>query len=263
MLAVGLLFGGAPASAPVAAAGSTALAHVTAVNVRLSFAAGRYTGYRFSSSGAVTGSRPYRLGRASSAPATRSATRAGKTYYYVSAGIWAGYWMPAGTGIRATSTAPVAVQTVAPTPTPTPTPAAATLAPTPTPAPAVQTVAPTPTPTPTPTPAAATLAPTPTPTPTPSAKPPVPATAAFTYPASGTTTTQHVGRHAITWTEHGTVTTRSITELYATAVSGSCGGVTWQVAWTRPDTASPFSISASVSTTATDTNWRSTGRRSR
>ncbi len=67
--------------------------------------AGTYTGYHFSSTGTVTGSRRYRLSRASSAPATRSATRAGKTYYYVSAGIWAGYWMPAGSGIPVTSTA--------------------------------------------------------------------------------------------------------------------------------------------------------------
>ncbi len=80
------------------------------------------------------------------------------------------------------------------------------------------------------------MAPTPTPTPA--------ASATFTYPVSGKTTTQHVGSHAITWTEQGTVTARSITELYATAVSGTCSGVTWRVAWTRPDTRSPFSISS-------------------
>ena len=98
LLAAALLLGVAPSSPPVAASTSTALTDVTAVSAQLVFLAGTYTGYQFSSSGTVTGSRLYSLSRASSAPATQSATSAGMTYYYVSAGIWAGDWMPAGSG---------------------------------------------------------------------------------------------------------------------------------------------------------------------
>ncbi len=211
-----------------AATGSTALANVSAISARLSFAAGTYTGYRFSSTGAVTGSRRAYLGRASSAPATKKATRAGKTYYYVSAGIWAGYWMPAATGIRVIVT-PTAAATTAPTPVPTPTPTPA------------QTVAPTPVPTPTPTPAQ-TVAPTPTPTPVAPTSTPAPASATFTYPVPDKTTIQHVGGHSITWSEHGAFTARTITELAATAVNGSCSGVTWRVAWTVTASGSPFPV---------------------
>ena len=80
---------------------------MTAVSAQLVFLAGTYTGYQFSSSGTVTGSRLYSLSRAEQrAPPRKALTSAGMTYYYVSAGIWAGYWMPAGSGlITVTSTA--------------------------------------------------------------------------------------------------------------------------------------------------------------
>jgi spore germination protein YaaH len=60
-------------------------------------AAGLTTGYRFSSRGAVLGTRPYTLSWASSAPTIqRSKTIPGHsgTWLYVTAGVWAGYWIP-------------------------------------------------------------------------------------------------------------------------------------------------------------------------
>ena len=87
--------GGAPAPAA-----SVALTSIKTVRLTLSFAAGTYTGYHFSSTGAVTGSKGYRLTRSSSAPVTKSAVRLGKTYYYASAGVWAGYWLAASTSIK-------------------------------------------------------------------------------------------------------------------------------------------------------------------
>jgi hypothetical protein len=67
----------------------------------LSFAAGTYTGYRFSSTGAVLSHKTYTLARNSSAPTTRRAAIPGHTggWYYISLGVWAGYWMHEGTGI--------------------------------------------------------------------------------------------------------------------------------------------------------------------
>jgi hypothetical protein len=67
----------------------------------LKFAAGTYTGYQFSSSGAVLASKSYTLTKGSSAPTTRRAAIAAHTggWYYVSSGVWAGYWMREGTGI--------------------------------------------------------------------------------------------------------------------------------------------------------------------
>jgi hypothetical protein len=67
----------------------------------LKFAAGSYTGYQFSSTGAVLASKAYTLGKASSAPTTRRAAIPAHSggWYYVSAGVWAGYWIREGTGI--------------------------------------------------------------------------------------------------------------------------------------------------------------------
>ena len=74
--------------------GSYPLTNIKSLSLHLGFAAGTYTAYKFSSAGAVIASKKYTLARASGAPATKTARRAGKTYYYVSAGVWAGYWMP-------------------------------------------------------------------------------------------------------------------------------------------------------------------------
>jgi hypothetical protein len=67
----------------------------------LKFAAGTYTGYRFSSTGAVLASKAYTLTTGSSAPTTQRAAIPGHSggWYYVSSGAWAGYWMHEGTGI--------------------------------------------------------------------------------------------------------------------------------------------------------------------
>jgi hypothetical protein len=67
----------------------------------LLFSAGTYTGYRFSSTGAVTARRSYTLSSSSNAPTSkRSAIPAHSGgWYYVTAGVWAGYWVPEGTGI--------------------------------------------------------------------------------------------------------------------------------------------------------------------
>jgi hypothetical protein len=67
----------------------------------LLFAPGTYSGYRFSSTGAVTARRPYTLSSSSNAPTSkRSAIPAHSGgWYYVTAGVWAGYWVPEGTGV--------------------------------------------------------------------------------------------------------------------------------------------------------------------
>ena len=202
-------------SAPAAASSATALTNVKTVTAHLSFAQGTYTAYRFSSTGSVTASRRASLSRASSAPATQIATRAGKTYYFVSAGIWAGYWMPAGSGINAT----LATSAPAPTPPP-PTSAPAT------PAPSVA---------PEQTPAASA-------TPAPSAAP-ASVRATFTDPAAGKTTVLKAGIHDVAWTETGPVTQRAITEQYGKAVNGRCSGVAWKTAWTHAGITTPYRIS--------------------
>jgi hypothetical protein len=70
----------------------------------LSFAAGTYTGYRFSSTGAVTAKLSYTLARSSSAPTSNRSAVTGQTggWYYVTAGVWAGYWIREATGITLT-----------------------------------------------------------------------------------------------------------------------------------------------------------------
>jgi hypothetical protein len=67
----------------------------------LKFAAGTYTAYQFSSSGAVLAHKTYTLGKASSAHTTKRAAIPAHSggWYYISDGVWAGYWMREGTGI--------------------------------------------------------------------------------------------------------------------------------------------------------------------
>jgi Big-like domain-containing protein len=67
----------------------------------LSFAAGTYTGYRFSSTGTVVATRRYTLSRSSSAPTSKRSAVTGQTggWYYVTSGVWAGYWMHEATSI--------------------------------------------------------------------------------------------------------------------------------------------------------------------
>ncbi len=67
----------------------------------LGFPAGSYTGYKFSDAGAVLGSRSYTLTRSSSAPTTARRLFPGRSgyFYYVSAGVWDGYWVPESSGV--------------------------------------------------------------------------------------------------------------------------------------------------------------------
>jgi hypothetical protein len=67
----------------------------------LKFAGGTYTAYQFSSTGALLASKAYTLGKASAAHTIRRAAIPAHTggWYYISDGVWAGYWMHEGTGI--------------------------------------------------------------------------------------------------------------------------------------------------------------------
>jgi hypothetical protein len=67
----------------------------------LSFLAGTYTGYKFNSTGSVVARRIYTLRHGSSAPTSKRSAISGHVggWYYVTAGVWAGYWVPEGTGI--------------------------------------------------------------------------------------------------------------------------------------------------------------------
>ena len=59
------------------------------------FVAGTYVGYRFNTHGAVLASRAYTLATDSTAPTTEKSTipnQAGN-WYFITAGIWAGYWI--------------------------------------------------------------------------------------------------------------------------------------------------------------------------
>jgi hypothetical protein len=60
------------------------------------FAPGTYVGHRFDATGAVTATKPYTLEGTSSAPTSMRAPaipgQAG-SWYYITAGVWAGYWI--------------------------------------------------------------------------------------------------------------------------------------------------------------------------
>lgn len=62
---------------------------------QLTFQAGTYTGYKFSAGGGVTASKTYTLTKTSGAPADQWATIPvrGGNYYFITAGVWAGYWV--------------------------------------------------------------------------------------------------------------------------------------------------------------------------
>jgi len=82
----------------------------------LTFVAGAYVGYRFNTYGAVIASRPYTLATDSMAPTTEKSTipnQAGN-WYYITAGIWAGYWIQESPGTTP-STLPTAAFTASST----------------------------------------------------------------------------------------------------------------------------------------------------
>jgi hypothetical protein len=71
-------------------------------SAQLAFAAGTYTGYRFDTGGQPTAARTYTLASASGAPATLRGTLPGQSgsWLYVTAGVWSGYWLREGHGLR-------------------------------------------------------------------------------------------------------------------------------------------------------------------
>ncbi len=65
----------------------------------VSFAAGTYTGVKFDGLGAVVATKTASLSRASGASANRRITAYGRSYLFITNGIWAGYYMPQSTGV--------------------------------------------------------------------------------------------------------------------------------------------------------------------
>jgi hypothetical protein len=65
----------------------------------VTFAAGTYTGVRVDATGAVTDSKPFELGKASGAPAAAFANLNGTPHVLITAGVWAGYWVPVVEGV--------------------------------------------------------------------------------------------------------------------------------------------------------------------
>jgi hypothetical protein len=63
----------------------------------LTFKRGTHTGYRFSTVGAMTAQKTYTLSKDSGAPTTvrRTLSNQSGTWFYVSGGVWAGYWVRA------------------------------------------------------------------------------------------------------------------------------------------------------------------------
>ncbi len=61
----------------------------------LTFAAGTHVGRRFSATGSITTSKSYTLTKASGAPTNQrsSVPNQAGSWYYVTAGVWAGYWI--------------------------------------------------------------------------------------------------------------------------------------------------------------------------
>jgi len=66
----------------------------------LSFAPGTYVGYQFNAAGGIVSSKSFALTTPSSAPTSQSASVPGRsgTWYYITAGVWAGYWVPGSAG---------------------------------------------------------------------------------------------------------------------------------------------------------------------
>lgn len=65
----------------------------------VSFLPGTYTGYRFTSSWAVSSSKRYSLVGSSAAATASWAVINGRGYAYITNGVWAGYWVPTGGGV--------------------------------------------------------------------------------------------------------------------------------------------------------------------
>jgi Big-like domain-containing protein len=80
---------------------TTTLTQIYSPTRSLTFTAGLHTGHKFSSTGAILATRAYTLARSSGAPTSKRSGITGRSggWYYVTAGVWAGYWMKEGSGI--------------------------------------------------------------------------------------------------------------------------------------------------------------------
>ena len=79
---------------------------------RLTFAPGTYTGRTLSAAGWITGAKPFTLASGSSASTDQKATAVPHqtgTWYRVTTGVWAGYWLQAGPGISLAPATPAPV----------------------------------------------------------------------------------------------------------------------------------------------------------
>jgi len=65
----------------------------------VTFDAGSYAGIRVNAGGKVTDTKTYELEKASGAPAAAFANLNGKPHVLITAGVWAGYWVPVTQGV--------------------------------------------------------------------------------------------------------------------------------------------------------------------
>ncbi len=85
----------------------------------LFFEPGTYVGRQFNASGAVTASLSYTLATASNAPTSQRSTIPNQpgTWYYITAGIWAGYWIQESAGVTLGAPPPATYVPLDPVPT--------------------------------------------------------------------------------------------------------------------------------------------------
>ncbi|MDH4334160.1 MAG: N-acetylmuramoyl-L-alanine amidase [Chloroflexota bacterium] len=74
----------------------------------ITFAAGTYVGRRFSATGSIISSKSYTLTKASGAPTNQRSSVPNQTgnWYYVTAGVWAGYWIREAPGMTLSGDVP-------------------------------------------------------------------------------------------------------------------------------------------------------------
>lgn len=74
----------------------------------ITFAAGTYVGRRFSATGSITTSKSYTLTKTSGAPTNQrsSVPNQAGSWYYVTAGVWAGYWIREAPGMTLSGSVP-------------------------------------------------------------------------------------------------------------------------------------------------------------
>lgn len=74
----------------------------------ITFAAGTWVGHRFSANGTIIASKPYTLTKPSGAPTDQRATVPNQpgSWYSITAGVWAGYWIREATGMSISGVPP-------------------------------------------------------------------------------------------------------------------------------------------------------------